>query len=361
MEMDKKSDICADLVVIELAGVLAGPAVGMFFAELGAQVVKVENPKNGGDVTRSWRLSSENETAQSAYYSSVNYGKTVLWADLNTDADYEKVVSLIAKADIVITNFKPSSAVKLCLSANELRTLNPRLIVAEVNGYGSNDETPAFDVVLQAETGFMHLNGQADNPPTKMPVALIDLLAAHQLKTAILLALWQRERTQTGATVRIALRDAALASLANQATNWLMAGVSGERNGSLHPNIAPYGEILQTADNQHIVLAIGTDRQFKTLCNALNLNDLTDDIRFKTNTKRVENRSLLLIYLAQAAAIFSASELLNLLKTQGAPCGLVQNLPQVFAQPEAQKLLLHETLYDGQTTSRVATAVFEYL
>lgn len=356
--MDKQ-ELFADLKVVELAGVLAGPAVGMFFAELGATVLKVENPSNNGDVTRSWRLESENQNTQSAYYSSVNYNKTIIWADLKKADDIEMVLNHIATADVVISNFKPSSAKQLGLDAITLSKKFPKLIYAQISGYGIDDETPAFDVVLQAEAGFMFINGEADGVPLKMPIALIDVLAAHQLKEAILVALLQRFKTGLGATAHISLYNAALSSLANQATNYLMGGEIPQRMGSLHPNIAPYGETFCTNDGKAIVLAVGNDKQFTSLSKCLNSDNVTDSNLFKTNALRVKNRKELGKILAEAFSKFDCVTLLADLKNNNVPCGDIRSMDEVLDNETAQKLILSETLKDGQITKRMATAVFD--
>jgi crotonobetainyl-CoA:carnitine CoA-transferase CaiB-like acyl-CoA transferase len=355
----QKQELFADLKVVELAGVLAGPAVGMFFAELGAKVLKVENPSNNGDVTRSWRLESESQNTQSAYYSSVNYNKTIIWADLKKADDLEMVLNHIASADFVISNFKPSSAKQLGLDAIALRKKFPKLIYAQISGYGIDDETPAFDVVLQAEAGFMFINGEADSVPLKMPIALIDVLAAHQLKEAILVALLQRSKTGLGSIVHISLYNAALSSLANQATNYLMGGEIPQRMGSLHPNIAPYGETFYTNDGKVIVLAVGNDKQFVLLCKCLNLENIDALDLYKTNALRVQNRIRLGEILAEAFLKFDGATLLADLKNNNVPCGDIRSMDEVLDNETAQKLILSETLKDGQITKRMATAVFD--
>lgn len=354
-----KKELFTDLKVVELAGVLAGPAVGMFFAELGATVIKVENPSNNGDITRSWRLESEQENTQSAYYSSVNYNKTILWANLKKADDFEIVMNQIATADVVISNFKPSSAKLLGLDAVALRKKFPKLIYAQISGYGIDDETPAFDVVLQAEAGFMYINGESVGTPLKMPIAMIDILTAHQLKEAILIALLQRSKTGIGAIVHISLYNAALSSLANQATNYLMGGEIPQRLGSLHPNIAPYGETFYTNDGKAIVLAVGNDKQFESLSKCLNIVIHANSNLFKTNALRVQNRIELGKILATAFSKVESLILLNELKKNNVPCGEIRSMDEVLNNKTAQQMILSETLNDGQITKRMATAVFD--
>jgi len=345
------------LTVIELASVLAGPAVGMFLAELGAKVIKIENP-DGGDVTRQWKLPTEDAQSEvSAYFSSVNFGKQYQSIDLKTTAGKKAVLDLIANADIVLTNFKAGDGVKLGLDFGTLKALNPKLIYASITGFGPNDSRTAFDVVLQAEAGLMYMNGTPESGPVKWPVAVIDLMAAHQLKEGILLALLQRERTGLGAKVSLSLYAAAIASLANQATNWLMAGHIPQRLGSLHPNIAPYGETLTCTDGGQIVMAVGNAAQFENLCSVLRLSILPTDEKYSTNSKRVTNRESLLNQLQLAASTWQRDELLAALLEAQVPAGAIRNMQEVFAQPNAQKLINKETI-PGVATQRPATAIF---
>jgi len=276
--------------VLELASVLAGPAVGTFLAELGAEVIKVENPKTGGDVTRSWKLTSEDPNADSsAYFSSVNYLKEHKFLDLKDEQQLAIVQQLANDADIIVANFRKGQAERFALDFKSVCKVNPTVIYGNITGFGPDESRPAFDVALQAETGYMFMNGQPDSEPTKMPVALIDVLAAHQLKEGILLALLNREKTGEGAMVEVSLFDAAVSALTNQASNWLMNSHIPQRIGSLHPNIAPYGEILTTADDKQIVLAIGSNVQFSALCKILDLNELIEDNRFISNQNRLSN------------------------------------------------------------------------
>lgn len=356
------NDLFKDLIIIELASVLAGPSVGMFFAELGAKVIKIENATTGGDVTRKWRLPTENPNAsQSAYYSSINWNKKVVFADLTKETDQIRIHHLIKTADIVISNFNKKSAQKLKMDYETLKTLNPKLIFAQLTAFGENDDTPAFDVVLQAEAGFLFMNGEPDREPVKMPVALIDLLAAHQLKEGILVALWKRERTDEGAYITASLVESAIASLANQATNWLMGNHIPQRMGTMHPNIAPYGDVFYTSDNKPIVLAVGTERQFKNLCIVLNLLELVDNELFKTNAARVQNRKKLKTVLAKAIKKYERREILRLLKSKKVPVGSIRNMEEVFELEVAQQMILRETLADGTITERVRTVVFEII
>lgn len=353
------NEIFKDLKVIELASVLAGPAVGMFFAELGAEVTKIENKRAGGDVTRTWRLASEDKAAPvSAYYCAINWNKEALLLNLSNEQDQQQVYELVKDADVVIANYKKASAKKLGMDYETLKAINPKLIYANISGFGEESERVAFDVVLQAESGFMYMNGQPSSPPTKMPVALIDVLAAHQLKEGILVALLQRYKTGKGTYVSVSLLEAAVASLANQATNWLMAGHIPQQMGSLHPNIAPYGELFKSKDGKLLILSIGSNKQFQKLCECLNRLDLLGEDCYKDNVQRVKNRISLAQALEQAFLEVNAAEILELCHQNYVPIGQVRNMKEVFEQPEATAMILEEDI-QGMATKRVRTAAFK--
>lgn len=347
------------LKVVELASVLAGPAVGMFFAELGAEVVKIENARTGGDVTRQWKLPSEDRSApDSAYYQCVNWGKKIRLLDLQEEEARREVHALISQADIVISNFRPESARRLQMDEATLRELNPRLIFAQLTGFGPHEaDRPAFDVILQAESGFLYMTGEPGRPPVKMPVALIDLLAAHQLKEAILIALLRRYQTGEGSSVTTSLFESAVASLANQATNWLMAGHIPGPMGSRHPNIAPYGDIFYTRDNKPVVIGTGTERQFRCLCECLDLPQLPDEERFSGNRTRLQHREALCEALAPAFRKWDRDQLLVRLHQFGVPAGAVRTMPEVFELPDAQAMIL-EDVAAGRIGRRVKSIAF---
>ncbi|CAE7852059.1 unnamed protein product [Symbiodinium necroappetens] len=302
--------------------VLAGPSVGQFLAELGADVVKVENRKTGGDVTRSWRLRGDNPQQATSYFSCCNLGKRSLAVDASTDRGRDLCRRLAISSDIVIASYKPGDDVKLGLDAAQLRAQAPRLIYAQITGYGLNDPRTGYDAVIQAESGFTFMNGAAAHQggsPTKMPVALVDLLAAHQLKEAILLALFNRERFGEGAHVHVSLMAAAVASLANQATGYLITGEVPQRMGSDHPSICPYGTAFSDQDGEALVLAVGTDTQFTALCEVLRRPDLAADPRYLRNVDRVINRKELHAALGETVARWRRDELLAALCERKAP------------------------------------------
>lgn len=342
-----------DLKVIELASVLAGPLIGTFFAELGAKVVKIENKLTGGDVTRTWRLPSESkEKPVSAYYSAANFLKESLLLNVKDALDYEILINHIKEADVVITNYKPSTARKLKLSYDDLKQYNQSLIYAELTGFGGEDSRPAFDVVLQAETGFMFMNGEPNRNPVKMPVALIDVLAAHHLKEAILYAIINKLSTGKGKHIKVSLYESALASLANQATNWLMEGHIPQPMGTQHPNIAPYGDMYNTLDGKLLVLAIGSDKQFEHLCSLLNI----EFDEFGTNAQRLAKREALNSKISECVVQKPSTFWITELELRNIPYGIVKNMQEVFQDEKARKMLLNESI-EGVETVRVKTAL----
>lgn len=348
------------LRVVELAAVLAGPAVGMFFAEMGAEVVKIENKTTGGDMTRGWKNNKEDPNSLiSAYFCSINWGKKHLFLDLNEPEDRRTAEQYLSTADIVISNFRPSSAGRMQVDADTLCARYPRLIFAQIDAFADpEDERMAFDMVLQAEAGFLYMCGEAQRPPVRLPVAIIDLMAAHQIKEGLLIALLQRYRTGKGSIVRVSLMEAALATLANQASNYLNTGVVPQRMGTAHPNIAPYGDIFTCADGLEVLVAAGTERQFRQLCAALDLPEYSQHPDFCTNAARVTNRKTLLDILAPAFRKFPAAILLKRCHQAGVPAGRIRDMKEVFELPEAQAMILEEEGPNSEITRRIASVAF---
>lgn len=316
--------------VLELAGVLAGPSVGMFLAEAGASVIKVENPATGGDVTRSWKLPSEDDAdTRSSYFNSVNWGKESVLIDLKSPEGKQQVEGLIAKSDIVLTSFKPGDAEKLGLAHEDFLRLKPDIITGTITGFGPDDTRTAYDALLQAEAGFMYLNREPGGLPMKMPVALMDILAAHHLRELLLMAWIHKLKTGEGSRVETSLYEAAVCSLANQAGAWLYAHREPEPMGSEHPHIYPYGCSFKAGDGREIVLAVGNDRQFSRLCFLLNIEGAASDSRFSTNPERSRNRDALRETLKAAFDQFPDSEtLLASMHKLGIPAGMVRRVSE---------------------------------
>jgi crotonobetainyl-CoA:carnitine CoA-transferase CaiB-like acyl-CoA transferase len=355
------NDFFKGLKVLDLSTALAGPAASMFLAELGAKVVKVENKRTNGDMTRKWKLPVEpKDRVFSAYYCSVNWNKEILLLDLQVPEELRQVLDFAKEADVVISNFKSASAKKLGIDYLSLRALNPGLIFAQITGFGPGIKRPAFDVVLQAEAGFLYMCGEPDGMPVKMPVAMVDVLASHQLKEGILLALLHRERTGEGGFIEASLFEAAVAALVNQATNWLMAGHIPQRMGTMHPNIAPYGFVFETKDEKYLILASGTEAQVDQVFMLLGIAELKKDPRFVTNEQRIAHRKELKAKMDPAFLQYTREELMTLFEKAGIPAGRILDMQEVFERPVAQQMILEEIMPDGTPSKRVRTAAFHW-
>jgi hypothetical protein len=347
----------ADLEVFDLSTVLAGPSVASFFAELGAKVTKIEHPIHG-DVTRTWRIPGEKHEVTS-YFSSINFRKDYITKDFTLPSDYSWLLEQLPTVDVLIMNFKSSDYLKFNLTKEKLHAINPRLIIGSISGFGDNSDRVAYDLILQAESGIMAMNGAPDGYPTKMPIAFIDVLAAHQLKEALLLALLKREKTNLGSWVSVSLYDAAVSSLVNQASAFLMNGIIPTRMGSLHPNIAPYGEIFRTKDKKLVTFAVGSDRQFQTLCKVLGCELISSNLDYSTNEDRVKNRIKLMEEMAPYILMYEAKELSDLALEHIIPLGIIKSLDEVFETLEAKALIREET--QGITsTKRLTQLAFKW-
>ena len=354
-----KAVLPESLLVVELASVLAGPIVGSFFRELGAIVIKIENPRTGGDVTRNWRLPNESTEGLSAYYAAANYDKEVIYADLHEPTDRAKVLDLCAKADIVISNYNDRQSTVLGIDFETVKVLNENVIYCQLYAFSPEDERPGYDLIMQAETGFMMMNGYAEGLPAKMPVALIDLLAAHQMKESCLLALYHRAVKGTGSYIQVSLYQSAIAALANQATNYLMEVHIPERMGSAHPNIAPYGDLFRTSDDQLIMLAVGSDGQFDKLVKTLNF-DHSNVSSFTSNIERVRNRQFLQVLLQESIGKRTYEDLESLFSSNAVPFCKLLSLNDVFEHPLAMDMILPWLSPNGQNLQRVSDLAFRF-
>ncbi|MGE4158495.1 MAG: CaiB/BaiF CoA transferase family protein [Planctomycetota bacterium] len=323
------------LLVVELASVLAGPSVGQFLAELGARVLKIEAP--GGDGTRGWVAKSERmPPGLSAYFSCVNWGKESLCVNLRALGGRELVEALIAKSDVVVSNYRPGS--REAQWVDGLRQRYPRLVVAEISAYGSTDIRAGYDVILQAESGMMALTGDSQGEPMKMPVAMVDLLLAHQIKEGVLAALYRRERTGEGCLVRGDLYSSAVSSLSNLAALSLWSGIEPTRQGNKHSAISPYGNLVYCRGGEPLVLAVGSDAQFKALCDILGRPEWASDARFVHNKERVENHEALHELLKAEFIRHDAKVLAEAFRVQGVPFGFVRSIGEALADPVVEPL-----------------------
>ena len=314
--------------VLDLSRVLAGPWATMTLGDLGAEIWKIEQP-GAGDDTRGWMPPSVEGI--STYYLGANRNKKSLTIDIGTDEGREIIVALARKADILVENFRPASLRKFKLTYEDLKAINPRLIVCSISGYGRGhelEERPGYDFIIQAESGFMAITGERDGEPMRLGVAFIDLVTGMNAVQAVLAALYMRERTGEGQWLDIGLNDSALFLLANVASGYLNTGKEHGRYGNAHPSIAPY-QIFACSDGR-IAIAVGTEEQFRRFCRVIGLAHLSDDPRYATNRKRTEHRDTLLPLLEQHFASLSLPALLAELRAASVPAGEVRSVGQAL-------------------------------
>jgi CoA:oxalate CoA-transferase len=313
------------LMVLDLTRVLAGPFCTMMLAELGARVIKVEEPP-GGDDSRQFEPFYE---GQSAYFASLNRGKESIALDLKNDIDRAVFWQLIRRADVVVENFRPGTLERLGFGYDKLRAANPRLIYAAVSGFGQTgpwSRKPAYDVIVQALSGMMSVTGQPGNPPTKAGTSIGDITGGLFLLSGIAAALYQREKTGLGDAVDVAMLDGQIAILESAVMRFAATGHVPGPMGNSHPSIAPF-EPYETADRP-VVIAAGNDVLFASLCHALGKAQLVTDQRFSTNRDRVNHASELKMALETALRTDSASHWVDLLTAAGVPCCIIQNVAE---------------------------------
>jgi crotonobetainyl-CoA:carnitine CoA-transferase CaiB-like acyl-CoA transferase len=320
----------AGIVVADFSRVLAGPLATMSLGDLGAEVVKVERP-GGGDDTRTWAPPTAAD-GRSTYYLSVNRNKRSMTLDLSTQDGQAAARDLALRADILVENFAPGTMERFGLGYEDLSAANPRLVYASVTGFGRQSMLPGYDFLIQAVGGLMSVTGDADGEPTKVGVALVDVLAGQQLVTGILAALYARERTGRGQRVDVDLLTSLLHGLVNQASAYLNAGVVPGRMGNAHPSITPY-ETLRARDRS-IAVAVGNDAQFRRLCVALGRPELADDPRFAHNASRVRARAALRAELEDALAQQPAAHWVDVLTAANVPCGRINTIAEAFELAE---------------------------
>ncbi len=359
---DQTAAPLAGVRVIELARILAAPWAGQVLADLGADVIKVEQPGRGDD-TRHWGPpfveGPDGDNLGAAYYHACNRGKRSIAVDITTREGQETIRRLAASADVLIENFKVDGLAKYGLDAASLRAANPRLVYCSITGFGQTGPyagRAGYDVIIQGMSGIMALTGEPDGEPMKMGVAFADIFTGLYAVIAIQAALAQRQRTGHGAVIDMALLDAMVSVLANQAMNYLVAGRQPPRLGNAHPNVVPY-EVFPAADG-HIIIAVGNDRQFKNLCRLLKLDALADDARFATNADRVSNRQALVPDLKAATAKWTAADLLAALEAGGVPAGPINGLAEIFADPQiAARQLVIECSAGGVAVPGLRTPI----
>jgi crotonobetainyl-CoA:carnitine CoA-transferase CaiB-like acyl-CoA transferase len=325
--------------VIELARVLAGPWAGQLLADLGADVIKVENP-DGGDDTRKWGppwvMGADGENLSAAYYHSTNRGKRSIAVDLATPEGAGTVRRLAATADVVIENFKVGGLRKYGLDWSSLRALNPRLVYCSITGFGQTGPyapRAGYDFIIQGMAGMMSITGEAGREPQKAGVAISDIFTGLYSVIAIQAALRHAEATGEGQHIDMALYDTQVSVLGNQNLNYLVSGRSPVQMGNAHMNIAPY-EVVPVKDG-HVILAIGNDGQFRAFCKVVGLEALTTDAAFATNPARVANRVDLRGLIIETLSTWEKTALLAALERAGVPASPINTIAESFADPQA--------------------------
>jgi crotonobetainyl-CoA:carnitine CoA-transferase CaiB-like acyl-CoA transferase len=332
------------LRVLDLSRVLAGPWASQMLADLGAEVIKIEHPGRGDD-TRGWGPpylhDGDGRAVESAYFLCANRNKRSVAIDLATSEGQAALRELAAASDVLIENFKVGGLAKYGLDYASLSALNPRLVYCSITGFGQTGpyaQRPGYDFMIQGLGGLMSLTGAPDDEagggPMKAGVALVDVLTGLHAVSGILAALAWRERSGEGQHIDLALLDVQVSCLANQAMNYLATGRSPERLGNAHPSIVPY-QAFPTADGD-MILAVGNDSQFASFCRAAGRPQWAADPRFATNAARVEHRRALVPLLRQLTVQHTTAEWIERLEQANVPCGPINTLEQVFADPQVQ-------------------------
>lgn len=328
--------------VLDLSRILAGPTATQLLGDLGATVIKVENPKTGGDDTRGWgpnyaRDERGEKTDLSAYFMCANRNKQSIAVDISTPEGQATVRKLAARADVVIENYKPDGLVKYGLDHATLCAAHPSLVYCSISGYGQygpNRDQPGYDLMAQGYGGIMSLTGAPDGAPMKVGVGIADVMCGMYATIGILAALRHRDQTGEGQHIDLSLVDAQMAWLINEGCNFLTSGAVPERRGNAHPNIVPYDAFA--ASDGHILVAVGNDAQFARFCDAIGAPDLGADPRYLTNLGRIENRETLIPALRPVLATFTKAELLQRLQAVKVPCGPIHDVAEALGSDQAQ-------------------------
>ena len=352
--------------VLDLSRVLAGPWCGQILGDLGAEVIKVERPGSGDD-TRYWgppyiKDAEGNDSREAAYFQSANRNKQSLTLDFTQPEGQRLVRELVAQCDVLLENFKVGGLAAYGLDYESLKAINPRLIYCSITGFGQTGpyaKRAGYDFMIQGLGGLMSLTGRPEGEegagPMKVGVALTDILTGLYATVGVLAALNQREQSGIGQHIDVALLDVQVACLANQAMNYLTTGVSPKRLGNAHPNIVPYQDFPSADGN--FILAVGNDGQFRKFCEVAGIANLADDPRFVTNQARVARRAELIPLLRQATVFKTTAQWIESLEKAGVPCGPINDLQQVFADPQVQARGLRLDLPNalGSSTPQVAS------
>ena len=349
--------------VLDLTRILAGPWCTQLLADLGAEVIKVERPGEGDD-TRGWGppfiRNADGSDGDAAYFLSANRGKKSVAIDIARPEGQNLVRQIALRSDVFIENFKLGGLKKYGLDYASLSEANPKLIYCSITGFGQDGpyaQRAGYDFMIQGMSGLMSVTGEQDGMPLKVGVAVSDLFTGLYAGNAIQAALIDRERTGRGTHIDMSLLDSQIAALANQNSNYLVSGKAPGRLGNAHPNIVPY-QAFETADG-HIILAIGNNRQFASFCKVAGLDSLPEDPRFAGNKERVAHREECVALVAEAMKQKTTAEWVKVLEEVAVPCGPINRIDDVFADPQVQHrgLRLDTARDDGTATPTVANPI----
>ena len=325
------------LKVVELARILAGPWAGQTLSDLGAEVIKIEAPQ--GDDTRQWGppFVTRDDDTSASYFHSCNRGKTSVVIDFRTAEGKQDLLNLIKEADILIENYKVGGLAKYGLDYETLSHVNPALIYCSITGFGQTGpyaHRAGYDYIIQGMSGFMSITGEPDGAPQRAGVAITDLFTGVYATTAILSALHMRAKTGQGQHIDMSLLDTAVSVMANQAMNYLTTGTPPARTGNYHPNLTPY-QVFECCDG-HIIIATGNDAQYRRLCQILDLKHMTEAPEYLKNADRVANREQMIDALMDKTRQWSKLDLLSACEREGVPAGPINNMQEVFDDPQIQ-------------------------
>ena len=328
--------------ILDLTRILAGPTATQMLGDMGATVIKVENPKTGGDDTRGWgpnyaRNEDGSPSDLSAYFMSANRNKRSIAVDIATAEGQDIIRRLAARADIVVENFKPDGLVKYGLDHKTLCAAHPSLVYCSISGYGQtgpNRDKPGYDLMAQGFGGIMSITGDPEGAPTKVGVGIADVMCGMYATIGILTALRHRDKTGQGQHVELALIDAQMAWLINEGLNYLTSGEAPVRRGNAHPNIVPY-DAFEVSDG-HFLLAVGNDAQFARFCDVLDLAHLAADPDYTTNLARIRNRDALMTYIKPALKTWTKEGILEALRAVKVPAGPINTIAEALTSDQAQ-------------------------
>lgn len=330
------------LVVLDLSRILAGPTATQMLGDLGATILKIENPKSGGDDTRAWGPNyavdkDGNNTDLSAYFMCANRNKKSIAVDIATPEGQDVIRKLAARADIVVENFKPGGLDKYGLDYKTILKAHPELVYCSISGFGQtgpNSSKPGYDLMAQGYGGIMSLTGDADGQPMKVGVGIADVMCGMYATIGILAALRHRERTGEGQHIDVALVDTQMAWLINEGTNFLTSGKVPARHGNGHPNIVPYS--VFSASDGHVIVAVGNDAQFRRFCDFINQSDLADDPKYATNVVRIENRAALTDIINAAFGEINKADIIAGLEAIKVSVGPINNVEGALHSEQAK-------------------------